>query len=148
MLIGASLLLLAVIVIFSLVLGGSFIGNFSEILIDNEAIIDGVSNTFVIPAQTIFYNIDTTTIVGGIIVITGVLIGVATLTGISVVGSGLNPQSARIIILASIYGTVWAILSTVAYGLIVSIEIFGGILYVMITIAYIIGVVQSIAGGD
>ena len=148
MLIGATLLLLSVIVILSLVLGSSFIGVFNEITINNEAIVNGTSTTFSIPSSTVFYNISTSDIVGSIGIITSVFIVAAAIIGITVLSSGLNPQSAKLILLASGYIAIWALLSAISYGLIVSIEIFGGIIYVMLTIAYLIGVVQSLSGGD
>lgn len=148
MLIGATLLLLSVIVILSLVLGGGFISGITEIGINNEAIVNGSTHTFVVEPISIVYGIDTTTLVGAIGIITAVFIVAAALTGITVVSTGLNAQSAKLILLASGYIAIWAMLSVVAFGLIVSIEIFGGIIYVMLTIGYLIGVVQSLSAGD
>ena len=146
MLIGASLLVLSVIVIFSLVFGGGFIGGSTEIAIDNEAIVDGVSSTFLIDPTQVFWGINTGDLYGAITIVTITLIAIAGITGISVLSSGINPQSARIIVTASVMGTLWVLLSLIAFPLILSIEIFGALIYVMISIAYIIGVLQMIGG--
>ena len=147
MLIGASLLIIIFIVIFNLVLGGNFIQALTTISIDNEAIVDGVSNTFVIDPTSVVVGIQLGAIIGAIGIITAIYIGVAGITGISFLSSGINGASARLITLASGYIAIWVLLSILAYNLIVSIEIFGGIIYVMITIAYVIGVAQNLSGG-
>ncbi len=147
MLIGASLLIIIFIVIFNLVLGGNFIQALTTISIDNEAIVDGVSNTFVIDPTSVVIGIQLDAIIGAIGIITAIYIGVAGITGISFLSSGINGASARLITLASGYIAIWVLLSILAYNLIVSIEIFGGIIYVMITIAYVIGVAQNLSGG-
>ncbi len=148
MLIGATLLLLCVIVILSLVLGGGFISGITEIGVDNTAIVNGSTTTFVVDPISIVYGINTGDLIGAIGIITVVFIVAAGITGITVVSTGLNAQSARLILLAAGYLAIWGLLSVVAYGLIVSIQIFGGIIYVMLTIGYLIGVAQSLAGGD
>lgn len=148
MLIGATLLLLIVIVILSLVLGGGFISGIVEIAVDNTAIVNGSTSTFVVDPISIVYGIDTGTILGAIGIIGAIFVVAAAITGITVVSTGLNAQSARLILLATAYVAIWAMLSVVAYGLINSIEIFGPIIYVIMTIGYLIGVSQSLAGGD
>lgn len=147
MLIGASLIIMLVIVLLTLILGNDFLGGIASLSVDNEAIIDGVPSTFIVEATDVLFSIDTTTIVGAITIISITLIATAAITGISVLGSGLNPQSARIIILAITYTGLWTLLSLLAYSLIISIEVFGSVIYVSITIAYVIGVIQSISGG-
>lgn len=146
MLIGASLIIMIIIVLFNLILGNDFLGGIAELTVDNEALIDGISTTFVVPAEHILFTIDTSTIIGAITIISITLIAIAGVTGISVLGSGLNPQSARIIILAITYTGIWVLLSTLAFALIISIEVFGSVIYVAITIAYVLGVIQSISG--
>lgn len=148
MLIGASLLLLMVIVILSLVLGGGFTSAITEIGISNEAIIDGVPTTFEIEAINLIFGIDVNSIVGAIGIISAIYIIGAGLTGITVVSTGLNAQSAKLIILASGYGAIWIMMSIVAYPLIVSIQFFGAFIYVLLSIGFVIGVAQSLAGGD
>lgn len=147
MLIGASLIIMLIVVLLNLVMGNDFLGGIASLGIDNEAIIDGVPTTFVVATEDVLFAIDTSTIVGAITIISVTLIATAAITGISVLSSGLNPQSARIIILAITYTGLWTLLSLLAYSLIVSIEVFGAVIYVSITIAYVIGVIQSISGG-
>lgn len=147
MLVGASLIVMLVIVLLNLVMGNNFLGGFASLSVDNEAIIDGIPTTFVVDPTDILFSIDTGTIIGAITIISITLIAVAGIVGISFLGSGLNPASTKIIILALTYTGLWVLLSTLAYSLIVSIEIFGGVIYVSITIAYVIGVIQSISGG-
>ena len=147
MLIGASLLILSIIVLFSLVLGGGFTSGVAEIAIDNLAIVNGTSSTFVIPPESIFYGISATGLEGAIYILIATLIGIAGAVGISVVSTGLNPQSSRIIVLALVYGVLWWLLSIPAFGLISSIAIFGPIIYVFISVAYVIGCIQKITSG-
>ena len=135
MLIGASLIIIMVIAFLNLIVGGDFLGAIASLSVDNEAIVDGIPTTFVVEAQDVLFSIDTSTIVGAITIITITLIGVALITGISVLATGLNAQSARIVILATVYGGLWLLLSVLAYSLIVSIEVFGAVIYVGITIA-------------
>jgi len=148
MLIGASLIIMIVIVLLNLILGNNFLSGSTPLSVDNEALVDGVSSTFEVVSENVLFSIDTSTIIGAITIISITIIGVAVITGISVLGSGINPQSTRIIILALTYAGIWVLLSTLAYGLIVSIEIFGSVIYVAITIGYILGVIQSISGGN
>ena len=148
MLIGGSLIIILIIVLLNLVMGNEFLGGIASLGIDNEAIVDGVPTTFVVEATDVLFSIDASSIVGAITIISVTLIGVALVTGISVLASGLNAQSARIVILALTYTGIWTLLSFLAYALIVSIEVFGAVIYVTITIAYIIGVVRMISGGN
>lgn len=148
MLIGASLIVIIIIVFLNLILGSDFLGAIASLSVDNEAIIDGVPTTFVVEATDVLFSIDTSTIVGAITIISITLIGVALITGISVLSSGLNPQSAKIVILATVYTGLWLLLSVLAYSLIISIEIFGTVIYIGITLAYVVGVIQSVSGGN
>lgn len=148
MLIGSSLIMIIIIVLLNLILGNDFIGAIASYSVDNEAIIDGVPTTFIVESTDILFSIDTSTIIGAITIISITLIGVATITGVSVLSSGLNAQSSRIIVLATVYTGLWLLLSVLAYNLIVSIEIFGFVIYVGITLGYVIGVIQSISGGN
>lgn len=148
MLIGASLLILLVIIIFNLVLGGDFIQAVSSVAIDNTAIVDGVPTTYVVNPEAVYVGIELGQLVGAIGIVSAIFIVAAAVTGITVVGTGLNAQSAKFIILASAYVSIWLLLSILAYGLIVSIQVYGAIIYVMISIAYVIGVAQSLAGGS
>lgn len=148
MLVEITLGLMIMMTMLSIILGNVFIPQTVQLAIDNEAFVDGLSNTFEVLTTDVLFQIDTTTLVGAIGVIGITFITVATLTGISVLGTGLNPQSARIIILATVFTGVWVMLSLLSYPLIISIEIFGGLIYVALTIGFVIGVIQSISGGS
>ena len=143
-----SLGILVVLSMFSLILGNDFIAGIANIAIDNEALVDGVSSTFEVIGQDVIFSIDTTSlIISGISLITTVIV-VAGILGVSVLGSGLNPQSSRIIVLITAYVGIWLTLSILAFNLIVSIEIFGSVIYITLTLAYAVGVVQKISGGN
>jgi len=148
MLIGASLIIIIVIVFLNLVIGNDFLGSVASLSVDNEAIVDGVPSTFVVEATDVLFSIDTSTIIGAITIISITLIGVALITGISVLATGLNAQSAKIVIIATVYTGLWLLLSVLAYSLIISIEVFGTVIYIGITLAYVVGVIQSITGGN
>lgn len=147
MLIGASLFIMLIIIALNLVLGNDFLAGITQVGIDNEAIVDGVSSTFVVDPQSVIFYIDTSSLIIAGIALLATIIGVALITGISVLGSGLNPQSAKIVIILGGWTGIWIMLSSLAFGLILSIQIFGTVIYVMLTIAFVIGVVQSISGG-
>jgi len=143
-----SLSIIIVLSLFSLVLGNDLVSGVANISIDNEALVDGVSSTFVVVGQDIIFSIDTTTLIISGISLIITIIAVAGILGISVLGSGLNPQSTRVIILITAYVGIWLTLSILAFNLIYSIEIFGSIIYITITLAYSIGVIKKLGGSD
>lgn len=146
MLIAVPLMVLIIITFLSIILGGTLISGLANVAIDNTALVDGDSATFVVVGQDVLFSIDTTNlIVAGIALIISIII-VAGITGITVLGSGLNPQSARIIIFLTGYIGVWTTLTALAFNLIIQIEVFGSIIYIGLTIAYVIGVIQKISG--
>lgn len=148
MLVEISLMILIVITLFSVILGRDFISGIANISIDNEALIDDIPSTFVVVGQDVLFTIDTSTLViAGISLIVAIII-VATITGITVLGSGLNPQSAKIIIILSGYIGIWSVLTALSFNLIIEIEIFGSIIYVGLTITYVVGVIQKISGSS
>lgn len=149
MIIGVALMVLLILIFFNLILGQDFIGDFVPVGdIDSSVLVDGVSSTFVQEAENIFFYIDTTSLViAGISILTTIII-VASITGISVLGSGLNPQSSKIIVVITAYIGLWFSLSVLAFSLIISIPVFGTLIYIGITIGYSIGVIQKISGGD
>lgn len=147
MLIGASLIVMLIIVLLNLIMGNDFLGGIGQLGLDNEAIVDGIPSTFVVEVSDVLFTIDTTTIVGAIAIISITLITIAGLTGITVLATGLNGASIRIIVLAITYAGIWTLLSFLAYSLIITIEVFGAVIYVTLTIGFVIGVVQSITGG-
>ena len=145
MIIGVSLLIILMLIFLSLILGQDFLASFVSVGTDTEAIVDGISSTFVIEAENVLFYIDTSTlIVAGISLLTTLII-VATFTGIQVLGSGLSPSSVRTIILVTTYIGIWTALSVLAFNLINSIPIFGYVIYIGITVGYAIGVIEKIS---
>lgn len=148
MLIGVSLLIIMFLVVFSMILGNSPLGNIINIAIDNESLVDGVPVTYIVEGADVLFYIDTTVLViAGISLITAILIS-AGITGIQVLGSGLSSSSVRIIILLTGYSGLWFALSILAFNLIITIEVFGGIIYILLTTGYAIGVIQKISGSE
>ena len=146
-LIGITLLIIMVIIFFSLVLGQDFLASFVEFEVNESAIIDGISSTFVIESEKVIFYIDTSNLLTSGIALLTTIILVALGTGITVLGTGINPESARIVILLTAYFGLWTTLGILAYSLIVSIEIFGTVIYIALTIGYSVGVIQKISGG-
>lgn len=148
MILALSLMILIVITLFSVILGSTLISGLANVAIDNDALVDGASSTFEVIGQDVIFNIDTSNLItAGIALITAIII-VSAITGITVLGSGLNPQSAKIIIFLTGYIGIWTTLTALAFNLIVSIELFGTFIYIGLTIAYVIGVIQKISGGE
>lgn len=145
MIIGASLGILIVLTLFSLILGENFIGSSINVVVDNTALVNGSITTFEVEGVDVLFQVDTSTlIIAGIALIIAISI-VAGITGIQIVASGLSPESVRVIILITGYVGIWSALSIVAFNLIFSIQIFGSIIYISLTLAYSIGVVQKLA---
>ena len=148
MLIGLTLLIMIVLTFFSIILGESFIGSIVNVGIDNTALVNGSTATYFVEAEDLLFQIDTGSLIIAGIVLISTVIAVASITGIQVLGSGLNTQSVRVIIIATSYIGLWASLSILAFNLITQIKVFGGLIYIGITIAYSIGVIQKISGGN
>lgn len=144
-LIGISLMIIIVIVMFSLIFDTSFIGSLVSIGVDNTSIVNGSSTTYIVTSEGVLFNIDTSDLITAGITILVAIILVATITGVQFLGSGLSSESVRIFILLTGYIGIWTVLSILAFNLIVSIAIFGSIIYIMLTIGYTIGVVQKIS---
>lgn len=144
MIIGLCLTILLVLTLVSVVVGSSFIDSLVQTDIDQEVLIDGGSKTFEISGTDIMFNIDP--IIGAIVVLIAI-IAFAIVIGIQVLGSGISPESIRIIIACTMYAGMWGILSILASPLIISIEMFGSLIYISLTIAYVIGIIQKLGGG-
>lgn len=147
MLIGLTLMIIIVLVLFSLILGNDFVSGLVNVGIDNEAIVDGNPSTYVVASQDILFTIDTSSLIIAGIALLATIIIISTIAGIQVLGSGLSPSSVRILILLIAFVGLWSVLSILAFNLIFSIEIFGSIIYITLTIGYVIGVIQKISGG-
>jgi len=148
MLISGSLFIITILGLLSLILGGNFFGQIVEVAIDNTAIVNGSITTYVVEGQEVLFAIDTSVLSTAGLALLVTLAIVAGITGIQVLGSGLNTQSARIIILLTGFGGLWAVLSILSFNLIVSIEIFGSLIYIMLTVAYALGVVKKLTGSE
>ena len=148
MIIGISVLIMTVLSLFSLLLGENLIGNTINVLVDNTALINGSTTTFVVSAEDILFQVDTSVLINAGIALIVAVGFVATITGVQVLGSGLNAQSARVLIIIAGYTGIWTALSIVAFQLITSIEVFGSLIYIAITIGYAVGVVQKLSGGE
>lgn len=146
MLVIITLMVLVLLSIFSLLLGNGFLANVMNVEIDNIAIIDGDTSTLLVEGVEVIFQIDTTSLITAgisLLITIGVVAGI---TGISFLGSGLNSESVRIIVLLSAYVGIWITLSLITYSLIVEIQIFGSLIYIGLTIGYAIGVVQKLSG--
>jgi len=145
MIIGLTLTILLVITLISVLLGSNFTDITVSSTIDNEAIINGTTTSFEIANTDIILNIDP--IIGAI----GIIIVIATVgsvIGIQVLGSGLSPESVKVLIMAIAYTGIWSVLSVLSFPLITSIEIFGSLIYVSLTIGYVIGIIQKLGGNS
>lgn len=143
MIIGLTLTILLVMTLISVLLGSSFTDTFVPSTIDNEAIINGTTTSFEILNTDVILNIDP---VAGAISMIIIIAGVGAIIGIQVLGSGLSPESVRVLIMSIAYTGIWVILSFLAFPLIISIEIFGGLIYVILTIGYVIGIIGKFGG--
>jgi len=143
--VGITLMILLILSLFSVILGNGLIDATTNVAVDNSALIDGIPSTFVIEGVDVVFSIDTSSLINAGIALIITIIVVAGITGIQVLGSGLSPSSVRVIILGTSYAGIWAVLSILAFNLIITIELFGTIIYITLTIAYAIGVINKIS---
>lgn len=143
MLIIVPLFIIIVLTFISIIVGKDYISDTFVITIDNEALVEGNVSTFVVESTDVVFEVDA--LVGAIVIII-VIITIAGIIGIQVLGSGLSPESVRIIITATAYAGLWGTLSVLASGIIFDIELFGGVIYIGLTIVYVIGVLQKVSG--
>lgn len=142
-LIMGSLLIMFILVILTVILGGTYLTTTDTIIIDSEALIDGETATF--EATTGIFTIGIDSLEGLVIILTAVIV-IASLVGIQVLGSGLSDSAVRTVTIVSVYAELWLILSLMVNSLVWSIEIFGTLIYILLTIIYSIGVIQKITG--
>ena len=146
MLISLTLLILIVLTLFSVILGNAFIGKTVPNVYDNDLIVNGTVSNLGVGGQDALFNIDP---VLGFTLTIIVVVALASVLGITVLGSGLSPTTVRVMIIGITYAGIWIVFSILAEPLISSIEVFGTLIYVSLTIGYVYGVVQKIAsGGD
>ena len=144
-LVSLSLLILGVLTIFSMVLGKSLSGTMLKGTYGSEVLINESTTIVEFGGADLLFIIDPTAL--GIAAFV-VIIGVASLLGITVVGTGLSPESIKVVMVCILYGVIWILLSIFAMPLILAIEVFGIVIYAVLLIMYIIGVIQKIAGGE
>lgn len=140
--------ILLLITILALVLGNNFIKFITSIGIDNNSFVNGVSNSFVVNNTDVLFSIDSTQIGGAILILTVTMIALAAVLGITVLATGLNTNSIKTILYAVVLGGTWALLSTLSFPLIVSIEVFGAVIYILLTVGFVVGAFQLISGGS
>lgn len=145
MLVGLTLLILGVLTIFSIVLGSNLSGTILENVYDGNLTVNGTTTTLEFSGDDMLFAIDPTVATIGVFVI---IIAIVAVLGIQVLGSGLSPESIRVIMACILYGAVWGLLSILAMPLILAIEVFGTIIYMVLLIGYIVGVIQNIVGGE
>lgn len=144
MLIGLTLFILGVLTIFSVVLGSNLSGSVLDTTVEQNIIVNDTITTIEFTGDDMLFVIDPTVATIAVFI---AIIAIAALLGIQFLGSGLSPESIKIIMSCILYGAVWGLLSVLAMPLILAIEIFGTIIYMVLLIGYIVGVIQSITGG-
>ena len=144
-LIGITLFVMFMLVIFSLITGNSMIGTSISAPIDSESIINGTSTIIEFSMGDGIFGV--TELSTGLIIIT-VIVGVAVGFSVQVLGTGLSVVGTRAILYAAFYSSLWIILSLLAEPLIRSIEVFGALIYMLLTVTYVVGVIKSYSGGD
>lgn len=145
MLISLTLLVMVMLTILSVILGSSYAGASVEGVVDNNLILNGSTSTLEFPTADYVFQLDA---VQGALVWLIVLTLIGGALGIRVLGSGLSEQSVKIISYCIAYGAVWAILSILAFNLIVTIATFGSMIYIFLTVGYTIGVIRKLSGGN
>jgi len=145
MLISLTLLIMGVITLFSLVLGESLSGSIIGGGWDGTLDVNGTESTLEFTGDQGLFAIDPTVATIAIFV---VIIAIVAVLGITVLGSGLSPESIKTMVTCILYGAIWGILSILAMPLIIEIEVFGTVIYTVLLMGYIVGVIQSISGGD
>ncbi|TET57865.1 MAG: hypothetical protein E3J52_09615 [Promethearchaeota archaeon] len=145
MLIGLTLFILGVLTIFSMVLGSDLSGSLVDTSMGGDLIVNGSATTLEFTGDDMLFAIDPTVATIAVFVI---IIAIVAVLGIQVLGSGLSPESIKVIMACILYGTVWGLLSVLAMPLILAIEVFGTIIYMVLLIGYIVGVIQAIVGGE
>jgi len=145
MIIAVCLLILTVLTMFSFIMGNVLTGVVVDDIISNDLIVNDTITTITFEESDAVFSIDPILGAIGILVVIGV---VGALLGIQFLGSGLSPESIKIVMSMIMYGGMWGVLSVLSLPLISSIEVFGAFIYVTLTIAYVIGIIQKLGGGS
>jgi hypothetical protein len=133
-----SLFVFVILSFLAILFGQSFIAVEQEFYVDNQVFVDGTPSFYEVPTSNYTFNIDGLT--GALIILTGVII-LAGVTGIKILGSGLDSESVRIILILTAYITLWSIFSFLSIPLINLIPVFNGVIFIGLTIIYVIGVI-------
>ena len=145
MIIGVCLLILTVLTMFSFILGNILTGAVVDSLISNDLLINDTLTTIQFEESDALFSIDPFLGAIGILIAIGI---VGALVGIQFLGSGLSPESVKIVMSMIMYGGMWGVLSVLSLPLFNSIEVFGTFIYVSLTIAYVIGIIQKLGGSS
>lgn len=94
----------------------------------------------VVAGQESTFGIDSLEGAIGIIII---IILIGALIGINIMGSGLNDQSVKLIMIVLFYVGLWLIFSLLSFPLFYNIALFGLLLYIVLTILFIIGIIDK-----
>lgn len=148
MLITLTIMVMIGLSIFSIILGSEFIASTINVEVDNISLINGNATTFLVEGQDVIFQIDTSVLINAGIALLFTVIIVAGITGITVLGSGINPQSAKIIIMLTAFIGVWSSLTLIVFSLIIEIAIFGSVIYIGLTLGYSIGVIKKLTGSE
>jgi len=145
MIISVCLVILTVLTMFSFILGNTLIGSPVDNIISNDLLINDTITTLTFEDADALFVIDPVLGAIGMLVVIGVI---AAIIGIQILGSGLSPESVKMIMSMTMYGGMWGVLSILSYPLLNSIEMFGAVIYITLTLAYVIGIIQKLGGGD
>jgi len=145
MIISVCLVILTVLTMFSFILGNTLTGSPVDNIISNDLLINDTITTLTFEDADALFVIDPVLGAIGMLVVIGVI---AAIIGIQILGSGLSPESVKMIMSMTMYGGMWGVLSILSYPLLNSIEMFGAVIYITLTLAYVIGIIQKLGGGD
>ncbi len=76
----------------------------------------------------------------------GIVGGIAVISGVAILGSGLNTVATHWLTYLTFFTSLWVILTILPLPLIASIEVFGVLIYLLLTIIYAISVILWIGG--
>lgn len=145
MIIAVCLLILLVLTMFSFILGNVLTGIVIDDTLSNDLIVNDTITTITFEESDALFSIDPILGAIGILIVIGI---VGALVGVQIIGTGLSPESVKIVMSMIMYGGMWGVLSVLSLPLINSIEIFGVFIYISLTIAYVIGIIQKLGGGS
>jgi hypothetical protein len=84
----------------------------------------------------------------GVIAVLITAVAIGTVSGILVLGSGVNTVSTMIVFKSSLFFMIWALFSITGLAMLIAIPLFGWVIYLFLTLIYSIGVAQQIGFGS